>query len=84
MIAILDGETRFVLRHRRGVMWCPFCDRSTQDEGTDRWCDGCHAKFEDEVSEVETPTVPRRGRRAAATSEADESQEVDEESADVL
>ena len=84
MIAVLDGETRPVLRHRRGVMWCPFCDRSTQDEGIDRWCEACHAKFEDEVSEVETPAAPRRTRKAAATSEVDESQEVDEESADVL
>lgn len=87
MIAILDGETRPVLRHRRGVMWCPFCDRSTQDEGVDRWCDGCHAQYEDEVSTaetLETPETPRRGRRAAATSEADESEDVDDETADVL
>ena len=84
MIAILDGETRPVLRHRRGVMWCPFCDRSTQDEGVGKWCDGCHAQYEDEVSAVETPATPRRGRRAAATSEVDESEDVDDETADVL
>ena len=34
MIAELNGETKVVLRHRRGVMWCPFCDRSKQDEGS--------------------------------------------------
>ena len=84
MIAILNGETRHVLRHRRGVMWCPFCDRSTQDEGIDRWCEACHAKFEDEIAETETPATPRRRRRAAATSEVDESEDVDDEAADVL
>ena len=62
MIAELNGETRPVLRHRRGVIWCPFCDRSRMDEGIDLHCDGCHAKFTDEAAE--TPATPRR-RRAA-------------------
>jgi len=29
MNAVKDNVVRAVLRHRRGVMWCPFCDRST-------------------------------------------------------
>ena len=68
MIAELNGETKVVLRHRRGVMWCPFCDRSKQDEGSEQYCDGCHAKFTDEAAEVpvvaEAPAPPRR--RSAA------------------
>ena len=83
MIAILDGETRPILRHRRGVIWCPFCDRSTQYEGADRWCDGCRAKFTDEVSEAETPAAPRRGRKTTEAS-PEEAVEVDGEVADVL
>ncbi len=64
MIAEFDGETRPVLRHRRGVIWCPFCDRSRMDEGAELYCDGCHAKFTDEAAEVPAPATPRR-RRAA-------------------
>ena len=68
MIAELNGETKVVLRHRRGVMWCPFCDRSKQDEGSEQYCDGGYAKFTDEAAEVpvvaEAPATPRR-RRAA-------------------
>ena len=65
MIATLNEETRPVTRQRRGVLWCPFCDRSRQDEGLEQWCDGCHAKFEDDALE---PT-PRRRRRSAAVEE---------------
>ena len=64
MQAKLEGETRQVIRRHRGVIWCPFCDRSRQ-EGLDVWCDGCHAQFQDETEPgaVEVPeTAPRRGR----------------------
>ena len=64
MQAKLEGETRQVIRRHRGVIWCPFCDRSRQ-EGSDVWCDGCHAQFQDETEpgSVEVPeTAPRRGR----------------------
>jgi hypothetical protein len=60
MQAELNGETRPVLRHRRGVMWCPYCDRSSQDKGGEQYCDGCRAKFTDAVIEP----APRRRRRA--------------------
>ena len=65
MQAELNGETRIVIRQRRGVIWCPFCDRSKQEEGLDMWCDGCNAHF---IDEVEQPTeeaaapAPKRGR----------------------
>ena len=73
MQAELNGETRPILRYRRGVLWCPFCDRSTQDEGMDLWCEGCHAQFVDDAVGVmpTTPLVeeaapaPRRKRRSA-------------------
>ena len=68
MIATLNEETRPVTRQRRGVLWCPFCDRSRQDEGLEQWCDGCHAKFEDDALEPSQPT-PRRRRRSAAVEE---------------
>ena len=57
MQAVLEGETREVIRQHRGVIWCPFCDRSRQ-EGPSVWCDGCHAQFQHEAP-VE---APRRGR----------------------
>lgn len=64
MTAELNGETRPVLRHRRGVIWCPFCDRSRMDEGTELYCDGCHAKFTDEATEVPVVTeAPAPSRR---------------------
>ena len=63
MQAEFEGEIRPVIRYRRGVIWCPFCDRSVQAEGIDMWCDGCHAQFVDEASQVEeTPVRRRRGR----------------------
>jgi hypothetical protein len=59
----LDGEIRAVTRHRRGVMWCPFCDRSRQDVGGEQWCDGCKGKFSDEAIEVVGDVAPRRRGR---------------------
>ena len=81
MIAELDGESRAILRHRRGVMWCPFCDRSRQDEGMEQYCEGCHAKFvEDGVGMATGATEggPRRRRRvvdADATNSTDDAPE---------
>ena len=60
MQADLNGETKPVLRHRRGVIWCPHCDRSCQDIGGEQYCDGCNAKFIDDAAEP----APRRRRRA--------------------
>ena len=86
MIAELNGETRAVLRHRRGVMWCPFCDRSRQDEGSEQRCDGCFAVFTDEAAETapeSTEEAPRRRRRATAQDDAEEvTTEADEEAAE--
>ena len=65
MQAELNGETRPILRQRRGVLWCPFCDRSRQEEGITMWCDGCNAQFIDEVAqpvEEVSLTAPKRGR----------------------
>ena len=68
MQAELNGKTRPVLRYRRGVIWCPFCDRSAQDEGMDLWCDGCHAHFMDEVEKPIAP-APKIGRLPLAVEE---------------
>ena len=85
MQAELNGATRPVLRYRRGVLWCPFCDRSTQDEGMDLWCDGCHAQFLDEAKEV-TPTTPvrRSPGRSPRVVEAEPEEEVDLEAGDAV
>ena len=72
MQAELDGEIRIVIRQRRGVMWCPFCDRSRQDAGMEQICDGCNAKFSDEASEVIGEVEPRRrGRTSRAVETAE-------------
>ena len=63
MQAELNGETRPVLRHRRGVIWCPHCDRSCQDRGGEQYCAGCNAKFTDDVAE---PAPAPRNRRTKA------------------
>ena len=77
MQAELRGEIRPITRHRRGVFWCPFCDRSRQDEGLDMWCDGCHANFVDGVvdramEDEETPVVRRPRRRVETTENSPE------------
>ena len=83
MIAELDGETRAVLRHRRGVMWCPFCDRSRQEEGLGDFCEGCHAKFTEDAAEtvIAAPEEAPRRRGAATTSTPAEPAEEAEEPA---
>jgi len=67
MQAELNGEIKPVLRQRRGVIWCPHCDRSCQDLGGEQYCDGCNAKFIDDASSVQAPT--RRNRRAEVAEE---------------
>ena len=43
------GESRPVIRERRGVAWCPFCDRSRQVVTTGPNCEGCGVEFVDTV-----------------------------------
>ena len=51
MIAVINGEVKAVVRQMRGVVWCPFCDRSRSlKDGY--FCDGCRAEFS---AVVETP-----------------------------
>ena len=78
MTAELDGEVRAVTRHRRGVLWCPFCDRSRQDEGISQFCEGCTARFVDEVPEAIGEVAPRRRGRAAQVAETDPDPQTDE------
>ena len=68
MQAELNGETKSVLRHRRGVIWCPHCDRSCQDIGGEQYCDGCNAKFTDDAAEAPA----RRNRRTEAVEVVEE------------
>jgi len=60
----VTGETRPVIRNRRGVIWCPFCDRSRMNTGGEMTCDGCNAVFKDDAVETIEETPPRRSRRA--------------------
>ena len=45
MEAVLRNETKTVIRQHRGVLWCPFCDRSRQDMRPTPFCEGCGAEF---------------------------------------
>lgn len=83
MQAELEGVIRPVVRYRRGVIWCPFCDRSTQDEGIDVWCDGCNAQFMDEANETVAVTPVRKGR-GKARRVVEPVEEVDLESGDAV
>ena len=78
MQAELDGKTLAVTRHRRGVMWCPFGARSRQDNGMLQFCDGCNAKFVDEVAGTIVGDVAPR-RRGRSSEVADPDPEVAEE-----
>ena len=51
MIAVKDGKVKAVIRQRRGVVWCPYCDRSRLIRAG-LICDGCGAEFSETV---ETP-----------------------------
>ena len=77
MQAELDGTVRVVTRNRRGVMWCPFCDRSTQNLGGDQYCEGCHAKFTDDAVEEAPVVVAPRRRGRPPQAPAEEQAEVD-------
>ena len=66
------GESRPVIRERRGVAWCPFCDRSRQVATTGPICQGCGVEFVDAapapvVEEVEEeaqePDAPRQRKQ---------------------
>ena len=54
----VTGETRPVIRNRRGVLWCPFCDRSRMNIGGEMICDGCNAVFKDDPADVVEETTP--------------------------
>ena len=45
------GESRPVIRERRGVAWCPFCDTSRQVVTTGPICEGCGVEFVDTVAD---------------------------------
>ena len=66
MEAELQGETRPIIKNRRGVLWCPFCDNSSVITGELTRCSNCYAAFTDEASEVIVPELPRRQRRTAS------------------
>ena len=79
MQAELNGETKPVLRHRRGVIWCPHCDRSCQDIGGEQYCAGCHAKFTDDAAEA-----PARHSRRTEAVEVTEEEPIALEDATIL
>ena len=80
MQAELNGEIKPVLRQRRGVIWCPHCDRSCQDIGGEQYCDGCNAKFIDDAAE---PAPAPRSRRTEAA-EVTEEEPIELEDATIL
>ena len=73
MIAELDGEIKQVTREHRGVLWCPFCDRSKQIVDEVMHCQECHARFSDatiavapvENGEPEAAAPASRRRRSS-------------------
>ena len=58
MNATLRNEARPVLRQHRGVLWCPFCDRSRQESQPSPFCEGCGAEFGAVVINLPAP-APR-------------------------
>ena len=74
------GESRPVIRERRGVVWCPFCDRSRQVATTGPVCEGCGVEFVDaapapvveEVVAVVEPEVAEEAEEPVAEEEAQE------------
>ena len=79
MQAELNGEIKPVLRHRRGVIWCPHCDRSCQDIGGEQYCAGCNAKFTDDAAEA-----PARRSRRTEVVEVTEEEPIALEDATIL
>jgi len=87
MIAVnVSGEERPVVRELRGVIWCPFCDRSMQI-GMAVFCEGCNVEFKsngEDVTAGAPAAAPRTRRRASeAAEEAVEVVEVVEADAEV-
>ena len=74
------GESRPVIRERRGVVWCPFCDRSRQVATTGPVCEGCGVEFVDtapapvveEAVAVVEPEVVEEAEEPVAEEEAQE------------
>ena len=46
----MNGETLEIEQHRRGTLWCPFCDHSTFD--TERLCKKCGAVFSEKQAPI--------------------------------
>ena len=70
------GESRPVIRERRGVVWCPFCDRSRQVATTGPVCEGCGVEFVDAapapvVEEVVAAVEPEVVEEVVEEAEAD-------------
>lgn len=65
----LNGEVRPVIRNRRGVVWCPFCDTSSVLVGGLVRCSSCFASFTDDAIEAIPSEEPRRRRRAVVTTD---------------
>ena len=57
MNATLNDETRPIIREHRGVIWCPFCDRSRQLSMDGSFCDGCRAEFTESPVEEAAPVA---------------------------
>jgi len=57
MNATLNDETRPIIREHRGVVWCPFCDRSRQLKLDGAFCDGCRAVFTESPVEEAAPVA---------------------------
>ena len=74
------GESRPVIRERRGVVWCPYCDRSRQVATTGPICQGCGVEFVDtapapvveEVVAVVEPEVAEEAEEPVAEEEVQE------------
>jgi len=76
MNATLNNETRPIIREHRGVIWCPFCDRSRQLSMDGLFCDGCRAVF------TESPVEEAAPVEAPAPAPAEEEEAVDLAAAD--
>jgi len=66
-VDVTSGVQEPVVRQLRGVIWCPFCDRSMQI-GMAVFCQGCHAEFKTDEEDVRSgapASAPRTRRRAS-------------------
>ena len=71
MNATLNNETRPIIREHRGVIWCPFCDRSRQLKMDGLFCDGCRAVFMESPVEEAAPVAAPAPEEAVDLSAAD-------------